>query len=722
MTTFDKNKNPSKTNSKKILLFVVLLLFIISLIIIFPKNYLHLEYLQQNITMFRQQVDKNLTLSVIIYIVLYVLVSVFAIPGAAVLTLLSGALFGFSLGFAASIVGSTLGAIGAFIVTRYLIGDYINQKFILHSQKIKKEFEKNGDAYLLTLRIVPIFPFFLVNILMGLTPIRFKNYMIISCLGMMPASAVYTYAGLSFAHLKSIEGILTPPIFIAFFLLGLLPHFGRMIIWNFNRHRLYKPFIKPKRFQYNAVVIGAGSAGLVTANICSTLGAKVAIIEKDSMGGDCLNRGCVPSKTLIHSSRLAHSISKSQGFGIELKDSVYNFAQTMKNIKETIKKIEPNDSIARYESLGVHCFSGEAKIISPWEVLINNKTITTKNIVIATGSSPRKLDVPGVASIEPLTSDTFWNLIKRPDHLVVIGGGAIGCEISQAMVRLGSKVTMLVRGKKLLEEVESSASLILERALKDEGVEIHFNTQVTSFEKTHELKMVYYKQNEEQLNMTFDEVLLAIGRKSSVSTLSDTLKFDLNENGTLKTNDYLQTNYHNIYACGDITGKFQFTHFASHQAKYVALNIVFGLLKKFKVDNSFVPKCIYTSPEIASVGKSEFELKENGTEFDEAIFFMKDLDRAVIEKEENGYVKILTTKKSGKILGVTIVGAQASLMIQEFILAMENGLTLDKILQSIHPYPGFNEANKFAAGAWKKNQLTPRKIKWLERFNQLFLK
>lgn len=710
MTTTNVKKRSIKLNKKKFFVFTLLLLLVISLIIFFPKRYLHLGYLQENLNTIHHLVDQNLTSSVLIYIGLYFLVSVFAIPAAAVLTLLSGALFGFSLGFIATTIGSTLGAVGAFLVTRFLIGEYIAHKFFHHSKKIREEFEKNGDSYLLTLRIVPIFPFFMVNLLMGLTPIKFKNYIIISFFGMMPASAVYTYAGLSFAQLTSIEGILTPPIFLAFTLLGLLPHFGRFFLWQYRRHRTYKSFNKPKTLDYNIAIIGGGSAGLVTANISSSLGSKVLLIEKNIMGGECLNTGCVPSKSLIHFARLA-----KQGVKVD-------FDFVMKDIQKTIVKIAPNDSKERYESLGVECLRGEAKLVSPWEVSVNNKIIRARNIVIATGSSPVKLNVPGIDLINPLTSDSIWKLQSKPETLLVIGGGIVGCELSQAFARLGCKVIMLIRGERLLADEEEMISKEIQKSLVDDGVTIITNSTVEFFELKENKKIVHYIMGNQSKSLPFDELLVAVGRKANSHSLGDILKFERNEDETLKTNSYLQTNYPNIFACGDVAGPFQLTHFASHQAKYVSINILLGGIFKFKPTKNIIPRCIYTSPEVAIAGLTKSDADERGVPFDEVLFPMKDLDRAVIEKEESGFVQILTRKNSSQIIGATIVSANASLMIQEFVMAIDNKLTLDSILQSVHPYPGFNEANKYAASLWKKAQLTPKKAVWLSRFNRFLLK
>ena len=667
----------------KLCLAIVLIVFLIILLSFIPYDIFNLHYLQAHFSDLKSCVETNHFKAVMIFVTSYLIVAGFSLPFATILTLLSGALFGLWEGLILSLASSTVGATIAFLLSRYFLGDLFNNFFRSKSEIIKKEFDEKGTLYLLTLRIAPIFPFFLVNLAMGLTSISVRQYFICTALGMIPGLVVYTFAGLTFLELTSIQSILNFKTAAALLLLALLPAIGKWISWHLTKYRTYKPFNKPRVFEYNVIVIGGGSAGLVTANITTSLGAKVALIEKNRMGGDCLNSGCVPSKSLIH-------LSKQK----------IDFSKVMSDVHTTIAKIAPHDSRERYESIGVKCFSGEAKVLSPYEVQINEQVLTTKNIVLATGAEPFIPPIPGLASIDYLTSNTLWNLEELPSHFLVCGGGAIGVELAQAFARLGSNVTLVEKQERLLSREDREASRMIEEQLSRDGIKLYLNSEILSFNQN----IVHIKNSSGELTLNFDKVLIALGRKPSHASLLPGLK--LNPDNTIWTNSFLQTSIPNIYACGDAAGPFQFTHFASHQAKVVALNILFGFIKKFWVDHKIVPRCTYCDPEISAVGLNAEELINKQIAFEETIFSYENLDRAIIEEVENGFVKVWTEAQSDKILGVTIVGKNSSLQLQEFILAMENNLGLNTILDSIHPYPGFSDANKQVASYWKKKRLS----------------
>ncbi len=474
-------------------------------------------------------------------------------------------------------------------------------------------------------------------------------------------------------------------------------------------------FIKPKKFQYNLVVLGAGSGGLVASYIAATVKAKVALIEKNAMGGDCLNTGCVPSKALIRSAKAVNEFKKASKLGIDGAKYKVNFKKVMEGVKQAIKKIAPNDSVERYSKLGVECFEGEGKILSPWEVevTLKNKTkmvLTTKSIILATGASPFVPPIPNLKKVKYLTSDNLWGIKELPKKLVVLGGGPIGSELAQAFARLGSKVTQIEMMNRIIKVEDQEVSALLEEEFKKDGVSVLTNHQVIGFATANSLIVEYFdhtgKAKTKKIN--FDKILIAVGRKPNLKNYGlEKLKIKTRKNGTVKANDFMQTNYPNIFVCGDITGPYQFTHIASHQAWFAAVNALFGKIKKFKVDYSVIPWCTYTDPEIARVGINEQEAREQGIRFEATTFPLEELDRAITDRSNIGFIKVITPKNSDKILGATVAHAQASTMILEFVAAMKNGFGLNKILSTIHIYPSLGEANKYVAGHWKRKNVNP---------------
>ncbi len=479
-----------------------------------------------------------------------------------------------------------------------------------------------------------------------------------------------------------------------------------------------KSIKKPKKFDFNIVVIGAGSAGLVTSYIAAAVKAKVALIEKQKMGGDCLNTGCVPSKALIKSAKIVHYVTRAREFGFNGGSIDFNFGLVMKRIQRVISTIEPHDSVERYSSLGVDCFQGEAKITSPYTVEVNGQTLTTRNIVIATGAGPFVPSFPGMDKVEYLTTDTIWNLRECPERLVVLGGGPIGSELAQAMSRLGSKVTIVEREDRILSKEDPDVSHMVSEKFKREGIEVLISHNALEFKKDGRHQSIVVEGPGGKKEVEFDKVLFALGRKANVKGFGiEDLGIQLSDRGTVVADSFLRTNYKNIFVCGDVTGPYQFTHTAAHQAWFAAVNALFSPFKKFKVDYSIIPWSTFTDPEVARVGLSETEAKEQGIDFEVTTYGIDDLDRAIAEEEAYGLVKVLTARGKDRILGVTIVGAHAGDTIAEFVLAMKYGIGLNKILGTIHIYPTFAEANKFAAGNWKRAHAPERILKLLEKFH-----
>ena len=436
------------------------------------------------------------------------------------------------------------------------------------------------------------------------------------------------------------------------------------------------------------------------------------------MGGDCLNTGCVPSKALIRSAKIASYFKRSNEYGVQSATSTVDFAKVMERVSSIIKKVEPHDSVARYESLGVECIRGEAQIISPYEIRVGERILTTKNIVIAAGARPTIPPIDGLKDIEYLTSENLWNIRVRPERLIVLGGGPIGCELAQAFSRLGSKVSLVEMTPRILLKEDDEVSKLVSEVFKKEGIEILTSHKALKFGKDSNGKYLICQALEKEIRIDFDQVLIALGRTPNTSGFGlENLAVKISESGTISVNKFLQSNYPNIYACGDVAGPYQFTHTASYQAWYASVNALFRPFKKFAVDYRVIPWCTFVDPEVARVGHSESEARALKLEFEITKYEISDLDRAITEGEDHGFVKVITQKGSDKILGVTIVGDHAGDIISEYVAAMKHGIGLKKILSTIHIYPTLAEANKYVAGVWQQNHKPAFALQFLKRFH-----
>ncbi|MGE4107346.1 MAG: FAD-dependent oxidoreductase [Bacteriovoracia bacterium] len=681
---------------------------------------LNLESLKSNQSWLKTQMDQSPFVFRTVFFFIYVLTTAFSLPGAAVLTLAAGFIFGLVEGVILVSFASTIGATLAFLLSRFFLRDWIQSKFKERLKTLEEGFKKEGTFYLFSLRLVPLFPFFLVNLLMGLTPIRAWNFYWVSQLGMLPGTIAYINAGTELSEIESLSGILSPSVLIAFAILGILPLISKRLLEFFKSRRIYGKTKRPKKFDYNLIVIGAGSAGLVTAYIGAALKAKVALIEKHRMGGDCLNTGCVPSKSLIKSAKVQHLLSKARHYGIEAESKGVHFEEVMDRVHKIIQKVEPHDSVERYSKLGVECIQGEAKIKSPFEVQVGDRVLTTKTIVIATGARPLVPKILGLDRISYLTSDTVWSLRKLPERLLVLGGGPIGCELAQAFQRLGSQVTLVEMAPRLLIREDIDVSENIEKVFRSEGMHVLVRHKALEFLKAPDEKRTLKCEGPNgPTELDFDQVILALGRSPNTKGFGlEELGIDLSSKGTIEHDAYLRTKYPNILVCGDVAGPYQFTHTAAHQAWYAAVNGLLQPLKKFKADYRVIPWCTFTEPEVARVGLNEQEAEEQKIEFEVTHYGLDDLDRAMADSEDEGFVKVITKKGSDKILGATIVGTHAGDMITEFILAMKHGLGLNKILGTIHIYPTFPEANKYAAGLWKQAHKPERILNWVKKFHE----
>lgn len=681
-------------------------------------QYLTFEYIKQNQAHFQIYYAENALATIAVFFTIYTISTGLSIPGATILTLLAGALFGLVKGTIIVSFASTMGATMSFLISRALFQESLHKKYGEKLKPILDGVEKEGAFYLFTLRLVPIFPFFLINLSMGLTKMKTLTFFFVSQIGMFLGTIVYVNAGQQLSSLESLSGIISPALIGSFAVLGFFPIVAKKIVEAVKAKKVYKDYKMPKSFDYNMVAIGAGSAGLVTSYICAAVKAKVALIEKDKMGGDCLNTGCVPSKAIIKSAKVAKTIDSSIEYGIESGPKKVDFKKLMNRVHQVIKEIEPHDSVERYTKLGVDCIHGEATIISPWEVKVADKIYTTKNITIATGASPFIPPIKGIEDIDILTSNNLWNLDELPEKLVVLGGGPIGLEMAQSFSRLGSKVTIIEMGKRVMPKEDEDVSDLVEKFLIKDGVTVLTSHKAVEFIKSDK-NIVICDYDSKTVEVEFDKVLIAIGRKANIKGFGlENLNISLSLNGTIETDEYMRTNYPNIFACGDVAGPYQLTHMASHQAWYCAVNALFGKFKKFKVDYSAVPWCTYVDPEVATVGATESVLRKSNTSYEVVKYGIDDLDRAIADSNNYGFVKVLVKPGSDVILGATIVGVNAGELITEFVSAMKNKKGLNTILGTIHSYPTMSEANKYAAGEWKRANAPQKLLEYVAKFHK----
>ncbi len=708
---------------KKIILVFVIIALIASFFAFDLHQYLDFAYIKSKQQAIADYYQANPFQSIIIFFVVYVLVTSFSIPGASILSLLAGAIFGLLLGSILVIFAATIGATIAFWLARYLIGNTIQERYADKLKTINAGVEKDGAFYLLTLRLIPIFPFFIINVLMGLTPIRTITYVLTSFFGMLAGTVIYVNVGTQLANLESVGGILTPKIWGAFILLAIFPWIAKFIIKTIKNRRIYAGFNKPKSFHYNLAVIGAGSAGLVSSYIAAAVKAKVILIEKHKMGGDCLNTGCVPSKALIRSAKFISQANNAEKYGFKSAKVNFDFKDIMNRVHSVIKDIEPHDSVERYTSLGVECMQGEAKLKDPWTIDVNGKSFTSKNIILATGAEPFVPPIPGLDKVNYHTSDTIWNLQELPKKMAVLGGGPIGCELAQCFARLGAEVTLVEMTPRIMLMEDAEIASMVEKSLVSDGINLLTNHTASEVRQNADINTLVCKKGKVELLLPFDVLLVAVGRKARGSDVwSENLNIEQRKNGTLEVNEFLQTNYPNIYACGDVTGPYQLTHTAAHQAWYTSVNSLFGAFKKFRVDYSVIPWCTFTEPEVAHVGLNEQQAKDQNIEYEVSRFDIAELDRAIADGEAHGVVKVLTKPGKDKILGVTIVGDHAGDLISEYVSAMKHSLGLNKILGTIHIYPTLAEANKYAAGEWKRAHTPERLLNWVEKFHSYMRK
>jgi len=704
-------------NKNKLLLVAVIAAAITAFFVFDLKQYVSLDYFQSQRAAIESQVQAHPLRAALLFFTAYVAVTGLSLPGAAIMTLIAGALFGLLWGTVIVSFASTMGATLAFLASRFLLRDWVQQRFGDRLRPINEGVAREGAFYLFALRLVPAFPFFVINLVMGLTPIRTWTYYWVSQLGMFAGTLVYVYAGTQLGAFKISAGLL-----LAFALLGIFPLVAKKALDALKARKVYAGWKRPATFDRNLVVIGGGSAGLVSAYIAAAVKAKVTLVEKHKMGGDCLNTGCVPSKALIKSAKLLATMKHAGDYGFKSATVDFDFAEVMERVQRVVREIEPHDSIERYNKLGVECLSGEAKITSPWSVEITTtsgkQTLTTRGIIIAAGARPFVPPIPGIEETGYLTSDTLWNLRQLPKRLLVLGGGPIGCELTQCFARLGAQVTQVEMLPRLMVREDPEISGMVLKKFLAEGVNVLVSHKAQRFAVENGEKVLYCEHNGTSVRIAFDTLLCAVGRVANTTGYGlEELGIPVTRARTVEVNEFMQTKYPNILACGDVAGPYQFTHTAAHTAWYAAVNGLFGGYKKFRADFSVIPWATFTDPEVARVGLNETEAKEKNIPYEVTTYGIDDLDRAIADSAAHGLVKVLTVPGKDKILGATIAGEHAGDLITEFVSAMKHGIGLNKILGTIHIYPTLAEANKYVAGNWKRNHAPKALLEWVEKFH-----
>ncbi len=710
---------------KKFILLIVIIGVIGGFFALDLHRFFTLETLQTRLADFQQWRDGSPILVSLLFFLAYVLITALSLPGAVIMTLAAGGLFGLFWGLAIVSFASTIGATLAFLVARYLLRDKVQKRFGDRLKTINQGMERDGAFYLFSLRLVPIFPFFLINILLGLTPIKTITYYWVSQLGMLPGTAVFINTGTQLAGVQSLKGILSPALLVSFALLGLFPLIAKKLLQWLHRRKVYGKWTKPRKYDRNLVVIGAGAAGLVSAYIAATVKAEVTLVEAHKMGGDCLNYGCVPSKALIKSARIIHHMHNGALYGLENSTPQFSFKKVMARVDKIISEVAPHDSVERYTSLGVEVLQGYGTIIDPWTVEVElaggeKKKLSTRSIIIAAGARPTVPPLPGIEVSGYLTSDTLWDVLAGyesvPQRMVVLGGGPIGCELAQCFARLGAQVVLVQRAARILVREDTEVSELAAQALVRDGVRLLIGHSAVRCVQDDIGKALIVQQGAMEKRLDYDMLLCAVGRSARLAGygLED---IGVDTEKTVRTNEYLETVYPNIFAAGDVVGPYQFTHAAGHQAWYASVNALFGMWKKFKVDYSVLPWTTFIDPEVARVGLNEQEAAEKNIDYEVTRFDFAELDRAIADSAVLGFVKVLTVPGRDKILGVTLVGDHGADLLAEFVLAMKHGLGLNKILGTIHTYPTLSEAAKYTAGEWKRAHAPDRILRLMQWYH-----
>lgn len=662
------------------------------------------------------------------FVALYVLVTALSLPGATVLSLLGGALLGVAWGTLwislAATLGATLAMLSARLLLRAPVQAWLGRRWPQQWQNLEAGLAREGAWFLLSLRLVPVVPFFLLNLAMGLTRMKTWTYAWVSGLGMLPGALVYVNAGAQLGRLGQLSDLARPSFWAAWVALALMPWVCRWLLSRWQSWRQLRPWAaqRPRRFDRNLVVIGGGAAGLVTAYMAAALKARVTLVEAGRLGGDCLHTGCVPSKALIEAARQAHQARQAHALGIESTVRV-DFRAVMARVQRVIEAIEPHDSAERYTALGVDVRMGRARLLDPWTVEIerpdgSRERLTTRSVVLATGAAPVWPDVPGLQELAPLTSETLWPALARceqaPGQLLILGGGAIGCELAQAMARLGSQVHLIEAGPRLLPREDEAVAQIALESLQADGVRVWLSSRAVSAQCDSGQRVLHIEQHGQTHRLPLDLLLCAVGRRPRWEGLGlEALGLTLPP----PVSDRLNLPLPHIQVAGDLAGRAQYTHLAAHQAWHAALNALWGHWHRLRVDERFVPRTLFIDPEVATVGLNETEARARGVAYEMTRLPLSGLDRAIVDGRTEGFIQCLTVPGRDRLLGVTLVGAHAGDLLAECVLAMKQGLGLNALLASVRAYPSRSDILRQVAGEWKRAHAPQGLLRWVERYH-----
>lgn len=707
-------------NLRKLAVFAVLAALVAGAFFLDLDEYLTLEQIKQKQAFFSGQVSEHPWRSGTIFFLAYVALTALSFPGTLVLTLLAGALFGVVKGTLIVSFASTLGAVIAMLVCRYLMRDWIKRRFGQQVANIDRGIRREGSFYLFSLRLMPLIPFVLLNPVMGLTQVRFWTYWWTTQAGMLPGNAIYVNAGRELRQLQSVSGILSPTTLATLVLLAVFPLLARKALEAYRAHKVYKPWPKPRGFDRNLVVIGAGAGGLIATQIAARTRARVTLIERRPRRDGALYSGCVPVKALIRRARQVRAARAEALAGLPDCGATLDFAALMAGLRPIVERIEPQSPLAAALGPDVELIESEARITSPWTVEAGGRTITTRAIVLATGSRPRLPDIPGLDTVSPLTSDNLWSLDTLPARLLVVGGGPAACELAQAFRDLGSAVTLVNRSDTLLRREDDEAREAVLAALRADGIEVCLDHRPQRFEADGDGgRLVCRTPAGDERALAFDRVLVATGRVANLEGLGlDALGLNAGDEGTLEADDFLLTRYPNIYAVGDVAGPFTLGHATEHQARRATFNALYGGFRRVKASYRVIPWVTYTRPEVAQVGLTERQAREQGLEYEVTRIPLAELDRAILDGDTEGFVKVLTVPGKDTLLGATLVGGQAGEQVAEFTLAMKHRLGLAKLLETLHVQPSYAEASRLVARAWQRQHLGHWLQRWTERLHR----
>ncbi|MFC7536756.1 FAD-dependent oxidoreductase [Sphingomonas sp. GCM10030256] len=671
------------------------------------RDYLSLEALKGGSEALRQWIAAHPVLAPAAFAAAYLLVVALSLPGAAVMTLAGGALFGLVGGTVLASLSSTAGATLAMLSARFLARDWVAQRFPKAVQAIDQGIERDGSLYLLSLRLAPIFPFFLINLAIGLTAMPAGRFFLLTMAGALPGTIVYTAAGTALASIDSLGDVLSPKLLGAFLALALLPLVGKAASGWLQRRRALHGFRRPRRFDANLIVIGAGSGGLVASLVAAELKAKVILVERGEMGGDCLNTGCVPSKSLLRAAKAAAEVRRAGRFGVEAELCAVDFRNTMAHLRGAIAAIAPNDSVERFRGLGVDVRQASARLVDPWTIEIDSRErLTARAILLATGADPVVPLIPGLAESGFVTSETLWDRLDQfdrvPQRVAILGTGPIGCELGQALGRLGADVTLVSHAERILDRDEPEASAIVAQALATDGVTI-----LTGRKVERSTTSALHLDTGEAI--PFDLLIVAAGRKPHLRGLGlEDLGLDPD---TLAVDGRGRGPFGHVFVAGDAAGGPQFTHYAGHSGAIAGINALLGPLGRLKLD-TLVPRVTYTSPEVASIGMTGADAPADA---EIATFDVAHNDRNIADAGAPGMVKLVVRK--GRVLGATIVADHAGELIMPWVLAIKRRIPLSQMMSVIYPYPTLSEVSRAAAGEWRRAHRPERVLRLAELFH-----